>query len=212
MLRKPRLPTQADADRLEALILETECDCDRAMLWRVVEVEDPSEMTALQCDRAIDILERRKRSIANGGIDPEPIQISDSYTIEMTVAEMRKNERYTWEGGREEGIAETRIDPLDEWEEWFPVLEEFRINPKKAKPDFRALARLLRSDKPLSSTLRHDLANLLEDRRSGSFRGAWQLRPAYYRERAERLHAQEKLVENASKAARTVSKAMADVE
>ena len=33
---------------------------------------------------------------------------------------------------------------LAEWVEWAPVLKQFRVNPRAAKPDIQALTRLLR--------------------------------------------------------------------
>ena len=73
----------------------------------------------------------------------------DSDKVEMTVAELGR----LLTSSRDEGIAAATAVALwadrDEWEEWYPVLKQFMENPKTVKPDIKALARLLRNDKPL---------------------------------------------------------------
>ena len=215
MIKKSRRPTQADVDSLDALIVETKCD--RAKLFLIVGVEDASEMTALQCEEAIYLLKERKWSIANKGTPRPPRRFSATDTVEMTVARLDKLVHGAHEDGKAEGKAEATIGDLDEWEEWAPVLKEFRTNPKNTEPDFKALARLLRSDKPLPSTIRLELASLLEGRISGAVVGPrdnWQLRPVYSGQHAAHLRdrMKERPVEAAVKAAPTVGVAMADVE
>ena len=132
----------------------------------------------------------------------------DSDKVEMTLGELGR----LLNGARDEGIAAaTAVDmwaDLDEWEDWAPALKQFRANPRAAKPDIEALARLLRNDKPLPSPVRHALASLLLGEAN------WRLRPVYTRRSAAKLREarNEKLLEDAMAVNPLVTNAIAEIE
>jgi hypothetical protein len=205
MIKRSKLATQSKA----AMIVEMVSKLGYAL--SLVESEDELEMIVQQVGLAFDM-----SSIA-GGEKPTPVSLSD--TIEVTLGELVEISKYAWECGNADGKEEeeAKHGELDEWEEWAPVLEEFRTNQKNTEPDFNALARLLRSDQPLSQTLRRELASLLEGRMPGAILGQsdnWQLRPVYSGQYNAHLRTltKERHVEAALKDAPTVAAAMADVE
>lgn len=106
---------------------------------------------------------------------------------------------------------------LAEWVEWAPVLKQFRVNPRAAKPDIQALTRLLlRNDEPLPSAVRLALAGLL-----GGLAGVpdaprdnWRLRPHYIGQPAAALHEarKERLLEEALKATPKITAAAVKID
>jgi len=102
----------------------------------------------------------------------------------------------------------------DEADEWWAVLLPFHENSKATKPDVKALARWLRSDKPLNEAQRDQIAELLDSRwrdRSPMARACnWELRPAWagWRAKRESENKREALVLKAVEAAPTITDAM----
>ena len=97
---------------------------------------------------------------------------------------------------------------------WDDALCPFRENQEDARPDAKALARMLRSDTPLNEAVRDQIAELLESRwgdRSPLARASnWELRPAWAGWRDKWLHERQRegLVLKAVDATPTIAAAM----
>lgn len=85
----------------------------------------------------------------------------------------------------------------DEFDEWWALLRPFHESPKNAKPDIKALARMLRSDEPLPEGLREQIAELLDSQWGANSPVAracnWELRPVFvgWRDKAMKMAEQE---------------------